>query len=164
MINFTTIENTLVKIEALYNASTDSHLQILYSKLAILELSGWLEESFDEILHEYLNNKVTTDYITLGKEIIKKNNGIHWDKIRLMINNIIGVSNLETIESLLESSLAGISIIKPFLNTLTPNRNIAAHTSILVSRTFDAPSVTIGQFRRIKPILVEIENLISCYI
>ena len=76
MINYIDIENTLIKLDLQYSTTIDSHDQILYSKLALLEFSGWLEESFDEILHEYLNGKVSPSYISFcDDKIIKKTTG-----------------------------------------------------------------------------------------
>jgi hypothetical protein len=55
MIAKTYILNNLSTIEKLYNDSSSIKNSLFYSKLAILELCGWTEESMDDIIKKCAN-------------------------------------------------------------------------------------------------------------
>jgi hypothetical protein len=44
------IENTLKELDRLYNKHTSLKKDIYYSKLAVIELCGWIEETCDAIV------------------------------------------------------------------------------------------------------------------
>ena len=58
MIDYISIQSTLNRLDAEYNTTTDIQLPILYSKLAVLELCGWIETNIDNILYEYVDSEV----------------------------------------------------------------------------------------------------------
>ena len=97
MVDYTDIENILVKLDIMYTGESDAHNQILYSKLALLELSGWIEQSFDIILKDYMLIHISSLYFQYAeKAVISKNNSFKWDtNIRTMFRNILGMKNLE---------------------------------------------------------------------
>ena len=74
MINYTDIANTLNRLEREFTSCSDIQMPVLYSKLAVLELCGWIELSVDTILYEYVDNKILDSDCKKGiKTIIKKN-------------------------------------------------------------------------------------------
>lgn len=74
MIDYTSIQSTLNKLDSEYNTSTDLQMPILYSKLAVLELCGWIETNIDGMLFEYINTHIVNPiYITKIKKIIDLN-------------------------------------------------------------------------------------------
>ena len=59
-VDYTTIETILNELEAQYSRTlglANVTLPVAYSKLALLEMSGWIEESVDTILYNYIDNK-----------------------------------------------------------------------------------------------------------
>lgn len=165
MINYVDIENNIVIIEVKYNnPSTSTHEQILYSKLAVLEFCGWIEESLDQILKDYIITKVsTTNQTYIDKCVIRKNSGFQYENYtRKMFCSVLGIENLETIETILNYG-GQISTLESLLSNYTGLRNNAAHNSTPIGTTlsYNAPSIVLSDFRRIKPIFVDLESTIS---
>ena len=52
------IETLIRELEKLYEAPADSTHKDLYSKLALIELCGWLEISMDKIVEDYSATKL----------------------------------------------------------------------------------------------------------
>lgn len=143
MVNKSSIFSNLELIEKLYNTSSSTEA-LLYSKLAIIELCGWIEESMDDIVKEYANIKLNNiDNINfLDDEIIGKNYGFEYDKhFRKMLMQVIGIVGLETLEKNVNKNK--LQRMKSSLGTLKGPRNTESHTYIKgTTRTIDAPSVT----------------------
>lgn len=154
-----------MKLDTMYSSDPDAHNQILYSKLALLELSGWIEQGFDIILKNYMTAHISSPYIQYGeKAVINKNNSFKWDaNVRTMFRNILGLKNLEYLEYYIENQLAGVSIMKSTFDTIIDERNKAAHTytPIALTRNYASPSVSLNHFRILKPIIVEVENMVA---
>ncbi|KRD59944.1 hypothetical protein ASE40_12740 [Flavobacterium sp. Root935] len=155
------IESTLKELDKLYNNSTSQKKAIYYSKLAVLELCGWIEESVDEIIlrHANRNLKSSTCKTFCQEKIIKPNYGFQYnDNIRPMLTKLIGLINLENIEHELEKT-AQITLLKSNLGTLKLVRNEAAHTYLKgYTRRYNAPSRTIADFNRIYNLLKSLDN------
>jgi hypothetical protein len=167
MINYLDIESNIVIIEVKYNdPTTSTHEQILYSKLAVLEFCGWIEESLDQILKDYLSTKVSLinqNYI--DRNVIRKNSGFHYENYtRRMFCSVLGIENLEIVETTLNGYGSQIVTLESLLSNYTGLRNNAAHNSTPIGTTlsYNAPSVVLSDFRRIKPIFVDLETTISC--
>ena len=161
MISKNYIETTLDELDKLYNTSTSQKKSIYYSKLAVIELCGWLEDSMDNIIEKYCNGKLKNlaNKKYVKDNILTPNHGFHYQSnFRPMLMNSIGIIELEKLEEKLESTGAKIEILKSTLGRLKTNRNLAAHTFIKgVTNSYDAPSVVKNDFRRLYPILKEIE-------
>ena len=79
MVDYVSIENTLNKLDGLYNSSLDTQMVILYSKLAVLELCGWIETSVDIVLFEYVDTHIVNiENKNKINGIIKKNHGFDY--------------------------------------------------------------------------------------
>lgn len=157
VINYINIETTLKKLDTEYNLKiADSDWPILYSKLALLELSGWIEDSVDDLVVGYVDNHIVTYNIqTKIKEIIKKNHGFDYENnLFRLFSEVIGVNNFENIMDTLQSD---VNTLKSITKKLSLNRNKAAHTSITVTRTYDAPSNILAYYRQLKRIFQIIE-------
>ena len=71
MVNYTDIEAKLQRLDTEYNNSIlDPDLPIFYSKLAVIEFSGWMEDSVDSIVYEYIDNHILDPIV---KQNIKNN-------------------------------------------------------------------------------------------
>lgn len=170
IIDNTEILRIVGDIETEYNKSTTTtHYAILYSKLAVIEFCGWIEQIFDEILDAYITNKLVLpqNYSHIKDNVIKPNYGLHYDKnFRKMLMCIIGINNLESMEDDLDSHSGYLSTFKSILGSFTATRNVAAHTYTPyagVTVTYQSPSIVISNIRAITPILQKIEQLIMVH-
>lgn len=138
---------------------SDPLLPILLSKTALIEFSGWIEQSMDQILYEYLDSHVyEVSIVNYIKEQIKKNYGFKYKENVLKILSItVGAYNLENVLDKID-----IGIFQTLLNQYSCNRNKAAHTHTAgTTLTYDTPSVVLNDFRRIRPIVITIEHEIQ---
>jgi len=156
------ILSTIEELDSLYNNSRSQKKAIFYSKLALLELCGWIEESMDNIVISYgsrkLKQKSNKDHIK--DNIVSWVHGFQYNQhFRPMLMSVIGIKNLEMIEIKLENKGGQISRLKSFLGNLKSDRNDAAHTFLKgITRTYNAPSRTKGEFLSIYPILKEFDK------
>ena len=157
MVNYVDIENTLNYLDSTYLASmSDPLLPILLSKTALIEFSGWIEQSMDQILYDYLDSHICETYIIKYiKDQIKKNYGFKYENNILRILSItIGAYNLENVLNKIN-----INLLKTLLDKDSNKRNNAAHTHTLgTTTTYDAPSVILNDFKCVKPIITAIEH------
>lgn len=135
---------------------SDPLLPILLSKTALIEFSGWIEQSMDQILYDYLDSHICETYIIKYiKDQIKKNYGFKYENNILRILSItIGAYNLENVLNKIN-----INLLKTLLDKYSNKRNNAAHTHTLgTTTTYDAPSVILNDFKCVKPIITAIEH------
>lgn len=135
---------------------SDPLLPILLSKTALIEFSGWIEQSMDQILYDYLDSHICETYIIKYiKDQIKKNYGFKYENNILRILSItIGAYNLENVFDKIN-----INLLKTLLDKYSNKRNNAAHTHTLgTTTTYDAPSVILNDFKCVKPIITAIEH------
>lgn len=161
MISKSYIESTLKELDKLYNQASSQKKAIYFSKLAVIELCGWIEETVDEIILKHANRKLkNNDNKKHYKEkIIKTNYGFQYShNIRPMLINLIGLIDVEKLENKLEKT-AQITILKNNLGNLKVSRNEAAHTHLKgITRNYNAPSRTIGDFNRISVVLEKLDT------
>jgi hypothetical protein len=161
MINKTYLLNTLNNLEKLYNSSKSQQKTTYYSKLAVIELCGWIEETMDDIIIKCANRCLKTSdckkYVT--NSIIKPIHGFQYDNhFRKMLMTTIGIINLEKLEKKLEKS-SKITLLKNNLKNLVQSRNQAAHTCLKsVTRTYDAPSKIKHDFLNIYVLLKDLDD------
>jgi len=155
------IESTIDELEKMYNNSNNQKQLIYYSKLALMELCGWVEGSMDDIVEKYCNRKLRErrNKVYAKKKIIKPNYGFQYDdNFRPMLMEAIGIVAIERVEKKLENNGARITVLKSTLSNLRIPRNDAAHTFIKgTTSIFDTPSVTKNNFNILYPILKEID-------
>lgn len=161
MIAVSYIDNTLKELDKLYNTSSSQKKAIYFSKLALIELCGWIEETVDDIVlrHSKRQLKEQRNKEYYQKQIVQRNYGFQYDSnIRPMLISLIGLIEVERLEKDLEKTQQ-LTKLKNSLSNIKNSRNRAAHTYLKgVTMTFDAPSRTIGNFNAIKPILEKIDQ------
>lgn len=162
MVDFIGIENKLRRLDAEYNNNMqDPDLPVFYSKLAVLEFSGWLEDSIDDILFRYIDSHILDTKVRDEiRKSVRKNYGFHYyNNLFKLFTSVLGVNNWENIEDALKPQKFHDLI--DVANTYSGIRNQAAHSSIVVMHTFYSPSSTIAAYNRVKPAIMAIDNEIS---
>ncbi len=158
MISATDITNTIGELDVLFNANPAQ--ATYYSKLALLELCGWLELTMDCIIEDCSTTKLTSaSNIKFVKDtIIGSTYGFHYDQhFKPMLMKMIGLIKLEQIESELSTS-GDLDRLKSTLGTLYHARNRAAHTNIDgTTLTYEAPSKIKFYLTTLFPILQQYE-------
>ncbi len=148
MIAKSYILNNLKTIENLYLKSTTTKRGLFYSKLAILELCGWIEESMDDIVHKCARRRLKSqDNLKLvEKSIIGRTYGFDYKRhFRNMLMQLLGIINLERLERHLDP--VKFQLMESNLETLKTCRDTEAHTHLKgVTKRLDAPSVTKHRF------------------
>jgi hypothetical protein len=161
MIAVSYISHTLNELDKLYNSSSSQKKAIYFSKLALIELCGWIEEAIDDMIlrHSSRHLKDPKNILYCKEIIVMPTYGFQYKKnIRPMLISLIGLIEVEKLEKELEKT-SKISLLKGHLGNIKESRNIAAHTHLKgVTRVFNAPSRTIGDFNRIKIILENIDK------
>jgi hypothetical protein len=161
MIAKTYILQDLNQLDSAFrNAKTQKH-GIYFSKLAILELCGWIEISMDEVITMHCNRHVAerknTNYVS---DVVKKTYGFDYElNFRKMLINLIGIVTCEKIEAQIPVAVHTRFLAQ--LKSLKIVRNSLAHTYLKgPARTIwiDAPSVTMARFNEIYYGLKEFEQ------
>lgn len=160
MIAKSYISNTLNELERLYIAATSQKKAIYYSKLAIIELCGWIEETVDDIFLMHVNrncrNQANKKYFK--DSVIARNHSFQYAKIREMLISLVGIIETERLENKLEKQ-SEITLLTSYLANLKTARNEAAHTHLKgMTRTYNAPSRTINDYQNILRVLNKIDN------
>ena len=159
MITKSYIESNIRRMNHKYNQARSNKEALFFAKMAIMELSGWIEESMDEIMSRCANRnlKDTSNREYFRNQVVKPNYGFHYTKnFRRMITALIGLIMYERLEKSLDS--IKFQRMKSELGNLTQKRNEEAHTHIKITRTINAPSVTLRQFFSIYDGLVDFEQ------
>jgi hypothetical protein len=148
MIAKSYILKNLSTIESLYSDSTSIKKGLLYSKLAILELCGWIEESMDDMIRTCSNRHLrdVNNRKFVENPVIKKTYGFEYDRhFRRMLIQTIGIIKLEKLERKLDA--AKFQRMQATLKSLRDSRDSEAHTHIRgVTKRLNAPSVTRNSF------------------
>ena len=156
MVAYQDIEKTLKQLDSMYLKYTgDPSFLIILSKTALIEFCGWVEQSIDQILNDYLDShRFEANMHTFIEGQIKKNYGFRYENILKISCITIGAYNLGNVLKKINSDQ-----LKALLNTYSDKRNRAAHTHIHgTTANYDAPSLILNGFHQIKPIISDIEN------
>ncbi len=164
MIRYAKTRSLLIKFDGLYHkcSTSDTTLAIAYSKMAIMEVCGWLEESFDEVAHNCVRSRLRTlDRRKFLQEKIKATHGFEYmTKARPLISHAIGVVRLLEIERELELD-ASLTVLKTTCSNLNSHRKDAAHSTLAGrAQPYPAPSVAIRQFETCLPIVLRMWALV----
>ena len=119
-----------------------------YSKLAILEVCGWIEESIDNMVNGCANKKLTeTKNVKFIEEIVSNTYSFEYDRhFRNLLIQVFGIINVEKMESSLDA--VKFDLMKSSLGTLKKYRDTHAHAYTKgVTTTIHAPSSTIRHFK-----------------
>jgi hypothetical protein len=154
------LEANLRRLDRLYRDARTTKDALFFSKLAVLELCGWIEESMDDVvlrcsmrcLRDPSNRRQVKD------SVVKKTYGFEYHKhFREMLTRLIGLVEVEKLERRLDATKH--ARLKSTLGSLAGARNAEAHTHLKgVTRVINAPSVTIGHFSDVYDGLVEYDT------
>ncbi|MDP2151711.1 hypothetical protein [Parvibaculum sp.] len=135
---------------------------LYYSKIAILELCGWIELSQDDLLRRVTRKKLSSqkNLEAFEVDVIKKNSGFGYPHhFRKMLIHAVGLINVEKIELNVDQQKK--AAFEAELNTLWITRNSLAHTYIKgTASAIDAPSMTIARFAKVYNGIKEFESVI----
>lgn len=155
------IEDLIKELQKLYDNPADPAHKHYYSKLALLELCGWLEAVLDSIALTYANSKVAEqkNLDLIANDIVGKTYGCDYkDHFRVMLIKIIGITKVEQFENTL-TSLGVFQILVSQLGSLWSLRKPVAHTTIAgVTPTYHAPSTMKNYLNSLYPILTTVET------
>jgi len=155
---------SLAMLDREYNnalLSPDPNKAVYFSKLAIIEYCGWLEETMDAIIAGYAKGKVkTVPFKEILKSRIEKTYGFQYRKhFRPLLVHVVGIIRCERIQSVLDSS-GELATLESELDNYVEHRNKAAHTHISkILPSYPSPSATIGSLKTVYPILKRIYSL-----
>lgn len=145
-----------------YLESRSAKESLLYSKLAILELCGWIEESMDDIILRcsVRNIRASANREYTKEQVVNKNYGFEYEKhFRKMLIQLVGIVNVEKIEKRVD--ISKMARLKATLDSLKTSRNTEAHTHLRgVTRHINAPSVTRSQFNDLYEGLSEYDRIL----
>jgi|AntRauTorcE11897_2_1112592.scaffolds.fasta_scaffold03478_4 hypothetical protein len=155
------IESLIRELQSLYDNCEDISQKPFYSKLALLELCGWLESVQDDIALNYGRNNLseTKNIEFLEETIVGRTFGFDYkSQFRPMLIKIIGLTRVEAIETELRSE-GNLQILVSQLGSLYSLRNSAAHTTIAgVMPTYNAPSTMLTYLNSLHPILSDLKD------
>ncbi len=142
-----------------YNQARSNKEALFFAKMAIIELSGWVEESMDDIILMCANRnlKKTSNKKFIRDKVVKPTYGFHYNRhFQKMLTTLIGLIIYERLEKSLDS--IKFQRMKSELGNLVQKRNEEAHTHIKIAGTINAPSLTLRQFDSIYEGLFDIEQ------
>lgn len=146
-------------IEKLFNSSTSTTKGLFYSKLAILELCGWIEESMDDIIIKCAHRNIKDKrYQKEVNEIVKRNYGFDYEKnFRSMLIQVIGRVGVCKLERRIDP--VKFQVLQSTLSKLKTYRDSEAHTHIKgITKRLDAPSLTKANYLLVYDGLIEIDS------
>lgn len=157
------VEATLRQLDTWYNEpSQGGDRPKLLSKLATLELCGWLEGEFDRLALLVEAGRLNdTDWVK--KNVISRTSGFHYeDHWRPMLSRLVGEIYARRVERKMEHDYPGdLERLKSTLGTLWMIRCNFAHADITANvasqQTFNAPSWSLNQHRVLAKMLVRYE-------
>ena len=154
------IASTLKLLDIKYRAHSTPKEALLLSKLAVLELCGWIEESMDDLIRRCASRhlKDPANLLYLENQVIKRTHAFEYERFRAMLIQAIGLINVERIEAKFDKAI--LSTLKAQLAVLKASRDPEAHTHIKGTKTINAPSITISQFDHVYAGLKHIEKLV----
>jgi len=134
---------------------------IMYSKLALIEYCGWIEESMDKIAKRATKSKLdhksehSFNYEKyFDKTIIGRTSSFQYedDFIKKMLIPAIGIHKSQSLENVLIKKRVLETLVTE-LSNLKIDRNRSAHTYTKYTHTYSAPSYYINSLNKIFPIL-----------
>lgn len=137
----------------------------LLSKVATIELCGWLEEEFDRLIRVVANGRIS-DAQWVESNVITNTNGFVYEKHwRAMLCKVVGEMFARRVEAAMDAAHpADIQQLKSLLGQLWKDRCSFAHADLNANRantqlTFNAPSIAISHYNQLKLILGRYETV-----
>jgi len=164
MVRKTEIQNNLNQIEKLYQkymSGSRGRRGEYFSKLAIIETCGWIEESMDDIIRGCANKHLKEPKnFGFVEGLIKDTHSFKYhDNFRKMLIQTIGIINVEKLERVFDTNK--FIQMTSSLGELKQRRDDQAHTYIKgTTQTIDAPSWTKRRFLNTYEGLKDVESCI----
>lgn len=127
----------------------------LLSKLALLELCGWIEGEFDELICAAQDGRLD-DLAWVKTNVLEKTSGFTYtNHFRPMLVRVVGEVFARRVEQKMEEDFQGeMDRLKEILRTLWKSRCSFAHADVVANvaaqQVFNAPSWTLDQHRVLK--------------
>jgi hypothetical protein len=150
MIAYTYIRKNVRSLNSRYQRARSIQDASYYSKLAILELCGWIETSLDELIlgagYRILKKDKNKKYL---KKRVKMVYGFDYEiHFTSMIVALFGISGFEKIENSIDDHI--VVNFKNELINLKTRRDSLAHTYTRGATThYDAPSITLSRLENV---------------
>lgn len=161
------IDQTLITLETWYREPSEGNDRTkLLSKLAVLELCGWLEVEIDRIILES-QAACLNDADWTRTEVIDRTNGFAYDKhFRPMIVRVFGEHLTRKAEANMEAAHFGeLERLKSLTGNLWKLRCGFAHADVHANARrqarFDAPSWSQMQLRSLQRIMANFEAVLK---
>ena len=158
------IEETLQELDRWYNELPGGNDRPLFlSKLAILELCGWIEARFDSLVQS-ASALAGLDPLWVESNVVQRTYGFAYrDHFRRMLCQIVGEAAVLHVESTFEQESPGkLELLKNALTNLWKSRGPLAHSylaaSVVTQRVINAPSWSINQQRVIGKMIDQFEE------
>jgi hypothetical protein len=158
------IDLTLRELDSWYNDLPGGNERPkLLSKLAILELCGWIELRMDEITRN-VATKLSLDLLWVENKVIAKTHGFEYHgHFREMLRMLMGEAGILKIEGALGEQEGGdLAQLKSMLGSLWEIRGKLAHTNTsagtMTQKSIGAPSWSNNQYRVISKLLMKFEE------
>ena len=164
MVNKAAIARNLRELNSRFNRkSRNPRDPLYYSKLALLELCGWIELTMDQIVRDCARKRLTNaaNLKRVEESVIERtHNFAYAANFRPMLIQVVGLVNVEELER--RYYPAKFDLMESSLGTLRQQRNQEAHTYISgITSTVDAPSVILDtHFPRVYDGLKDIESCV----
>lgn len=155
---------TLKQLDEWYNKSSaqiGDRPQLL-SKLALLELCGWIEGEFDRLILKAEGGRLR-DPEWLTRDVVDKTSGFTYSNhLRRMFSNVFGELFVQRIENEMEATFPGeLERFNIILKELWIRRCSFAHAdfaaNVAAQRVFDAPSWCRGQLATVTQLITEFD-------
>lgn len=153
MIAKTYILRNLAQLDSAVRKAKTQKQAVYFSKLAILELCGWIETSMDEIVLAHCSRCVAEAANTkyFNDQVVKRTNGFDYNaNFRKMLISLVGIVSCEILEKRIPVSVQ--TKFTAQLASLKTMRDRLAHTYLkgaVATMNIDAPSVTTSRFNDI---------------
>lgn len=161
------VDATLRQLDVWYNEPSEGgDRPKLLSKLAVLELCGWIEGEFDRLALLVEAGRLN-DPDWVKTNVISRTSGFtytdHW---RPMLSRLVGEVFARRVEAGLEQQAPGeLDQLKSLLGSLWKVRCDFAHADIAANlaaqQTFSAPSWSINQHRILKKLIARYEQVLT---
>ncbi len=161
MIAKTYIKRTLKSLDYRYRQSNTKLGPYYYSKLAVIELCGWIELAQDDIVKKSAKRCFgNSSQYSRTLKIVEGNYGFRYEEnFGRMLRDVFGRNGLLEVE--LKCDPIKLHGLKSELGALAKSRNRLAHTYINgTTVSIAAPSLTIEKFSSVLDGLVEFEQRI----
>ena len=160
MISSADMVKLIGEIDKSYQNETDNNKSLLWAKMAVVEASGWTEDSIDEMLKAYIDSVNPICKENLLKKI-EKTYGFHYaSDFRNICVQILGNIMYEKIENKIPLECQQL---QSALNGLKNSRDKSVHTHILNMGAIDAPHLSLAYVKKIenglKKIMIELQNI-----